>query len=185
MFEEAEPVIEEFNKQFELEVVETKQERKRIYWKDVIEQEQRKMEMQNAENQAERLKMDKDKKDENDKVKEISSVNPIADFNRMLSDRKEDLVQTAIEQMEKLIRRLIVTSMNGDLFEKALECLQSMREGCIREDEAESFNSLARHLKKTQVSFFQCMQKANCSLITKHESQLSSIVEQQEANEFI
>lgn len=97
MFEEAEPVIEEFNKQFELEVVETKQERKRIYWKDVIEQEQRKMELQNAENQAERLKMDKDKKDENDKIKEISSVNPIADFNRMLSDRKEDLVQTAIE----------------------------------------------------------------------------------------
>lgn len=129
--------------------------------------------------------MDKDKKDENAKIKEISSVNPIADFNRMLSDRKEDLVQSAIEQMEKLIRRLIVTSMNGDLYEKALECLQSMREGCVREDEAESFNQLARQLKKTYISFFHCMQRANCSLITRHESALSSIVEQEEANEFI
>lgn len=75
--------------------------------------------------------------------------------------------------------------MNGDLFEKALECLKALRKGCIDEDEAESFNNLARSLKRNYVGFFSLMQKANISLITKFESELSSIVTQEEANDFI
>ena len=62
----------------------------------------------------------------------------------MITDRKEDLVQPAIEQMEKMIKRFIESSMGGDLFDKALQCLQALREGCAKEDEAESFNTLAK-----------------------------------------
>ena len=58
----------------------------------------------------------------------------------MITDRKQDLVAPAIEQMEKMIRRLIASSMNGDLFDKAMDCMLAMREGCVDEDEAESFN---------------------------------------------
>lgn len=81
--------------------------------------EERKLEAQTAETAAERLKMDKDSKPD-DHIKEIGSVNPIADFNKMITDRKEDLVQPAIDQMEKMIKRLIESSMGGDLFDKAM-----------------------------------------------------------------
>lgn len=122
MFQAAAPQIDEFNKQFKLTEVDKKQEKKRVYWKDVIEQEEKKLENLLDEQAAERLKLDKEGKPD-DSIKEIGSVNPIADFNRMITDRKEDLVQLALEQMEKMIRRFIDHSMSGDLFDKALECL--------------------------------------------------------------
>lgn len=86
--------------------------------------------------------------------------------------------------MGKMIKRFIDSSMNGDLFDKALQCLVAMREGCIKEDVAEEFNVLAKQLKRNP-EFFKKMQEAKCGLITKHESNLSSNVDQKEANEFI
>jgi ATP-dependent DNA helicase 2 subunit 2 len=62
----------------------------------------------------------------------------------MITDRKNDLVKSALEQMEKLIKRFIDSSMSGDLFDKALQCLEAMRDGCVKEDEAETFNTFAR-----------------------------------------
>lgn len=156
-----------------------KQERKRIYWKDVIEQEEKKLESRNAEQEAERLKLDgkPDKDDEN--KKEIGSVNPIADFKRMITDRKQDLVAEALDQMQKMIKKLIISSMNEDLFDKAMDCLQAMREGCVDEDEAESFNDMARQLKAKHADFFKRMQQNQIGLISKHESHLSSKVTQE------
>ena len=40
MFQNAANQIEEFNKNFKLIETEAKQERKRVYWKDIIEQEE-------------------------------------------------------------------------------------------------------------------------------------------------
>lgn len=56
--------------------------------------------------------------------------------------------------MEKMIKRYIESSMSGDLFDKALHCLQALREGCAKEDEAESFNTLAKSLKSKHPDFF-------------------------------
>ena len=70
-------------------------EKKRIYWKDLIAREEQKLEKKVEEEQAERLKMGKG--DDDDKAKkEISSVNPIADFKAMINDRKVDRVGDAI-----------------------------------------------------------------------------------------
>jgi len=41
-----------------------------------------------AEAAAERLKLDKDDKAPDADIKEISSINPIADFKKMITDRK-------------------------------------------------------------------------------------------------
>lgn len=60
LFNEAADQIAEFDKNFKLTEVVTKQEKKRVYWKDVIEQEEQKLESMTAEQAAERLKMDKD-----------------------------------------------------------------------------------------------------------------------------
>ena len=80
-------------------------------------------------------------------VKEISSVNPIADFNAMINDRKVDRVGDAISQMQKIIERFITNSLKGDLFDKALECFNELRTACVREDEAENFNGFASRIK--------------------------------------
>ena len=69
-------------------------EKRRVYWKDLIAQEEQKAEQR----QAEKLKLGGDRPDD-DVVKEISSVNPIADFTKMINDRKTDRVGDAIQQM--------------------------------------------------------------------------------------
>lgn len=52
----------------------------------------------------------------------------------------------------------------------------ALREVCVIDDEAVPFNNLAKELKKNS-DFFALMKAANCSLITKDESKLSSTVE--------
>ena len=70
--------------------------------------------------------------------------------------------------------------------------MRTLREACVKEDEAPSFNKFAERIKglalksgNEQESFFTLMAGAKITLITKHESSISSIVEQQEANEFL
>ena len=132
------------------------------------------------------------KADDEDKAKkEISSVNPIGDFKAMINDRNVDRVGDAINQMQKMIERFISTSLKGDLFAKAIECLKELRQACIAEDEAPSFNRFAYRIRSMyskgdeKSNFFLRVIEERISLITKHESKLSSLVEQQEANEFL
>jgi len=49
--------------------------------------------------------------------------------------------------MQKMIERFISTSLKGDLFGKALECLKELRLACIAEDEAPSFNRFAYRIR--------------------------------------
>lgn len=78
--------------------------------------------------------------DDDDQKKAIGTVNPIEDFKSMISDRRKDRVSTAITQMRDLIEKYIRSSIDGDLFDKAIECLIILRESCISEDEAPLFN---------------------------------------------
>eukprot|EP00347_Sterkiella_histriomuscorum_P006817 403351317 len=104
-------------------------------------------------------------KDNDGAVKEIGSVNPIEDFKKMVTDRKVDRVGTAIDQMKDMITKLVNNSLNGDLYHKAIECLASLREACITEDEAQEFNLfmeqrehglLITHLMNIQIKY--CLQ---------------------------
>ena len=145
MFQEAEEEISAFDARFELEKVEEVEgearEKKRVYWKDIIAKEEEKVEKMAEEAEAERLKFGKP--DGEGDVKEISSVNPISDFNKMIKDRKVDRVGEAISQMQKMIERFIINSLKGDLFDKALDCIKELRKACVEEDEAPSFNRFA------------------------------------------
>lgn len=49
-------------------------------------------------------------------VKEITSVDPIGDFKKMVNDRKVDRVNDAILQMSAIIERFVKNSLNGDLY---------------------------------------------------------------------
>ena len=68
--------------------------------------------------------------------------------------------------------------------------MRELRQACIDEDEAPSFNRFAYRIRTVyskgdeQSNFFLRVTNERITLITKHESKLSSLVEQQEANEF-
>ena len=86
--------------------------------------------------------------------------------------------------MQKMIERFVTHSLKGDLFDKALECMKALREACVNEDEAPSFNKFAERIKGLSLktasesdNFFKMMADAKLTLITKHESNISSIVE--------
>lgn len=191
MFEQAHEEIGAFDEAFDLkEIEEDQQPRQRVYWKDIIQREEQKIEAAQQEAEAEQAKLGKDDEGDNDVVKEISSVNPIADFNNMINNRKVDLVGEAISQMQKIIERCINASLQGDLHEKAFECFKELRGACVREDEADSFNRFAERLKKQfdkegpNQEFFDIVRKAKLSLITKAES-FSSKLEQSDADFYL
>lgn len=142
--EEAQKEIEEFENAFELVANEEedgkeKTQKQRIYWRDIIETEERRMAEENkrhqlqvveeeakvplTEQEAARLKEFGPKDDGDDAIKQIGSVKPIDDFKQMVSDRKVDRVQDALRQMQSIIERYIRCSLNGDLYEKAFDCL--------------------------------------------------------------
>ena len=90
---------------------------------------------------------------ETESVKQISQVAPIHDFRLMLNNRKEDQRADAIAQMKAVITRFVDESLvvkglgqrdsKGKIsmvfnyqYTKSLDCLQALRDGCIREDVA-------------------------------------------------
>lgn len=86
--------------------------------------------------------------DEEETTRNISPVNPIEDFKKMMTDRTIDLVEDAIRQMSAMIKRFINDSLKGNFYDKALECLKALRKGCIDEDESDSFNEFLHDIRE-------------------------------------
>jgi len=105
----------------------------------------------------------------------------------MIGDRKKDRVGEGMDQMERMILKQIHMSSKGDLYEQALECLKVLREVAVREDEGAQFNrflGIVRDLRlRGHEDFFVLLQNEQLSLVTEHESKMSSKVSQQEARE--
>jgi ATP-dependent DNA helicase 2 subunit 2 len=133
LFQEAQPEISAFEEAFKLEYnnEEENKKRQRVYWRDIIQREEVKTREEakqiEEEERIARLKVEQkgdgfEFKDD-DVVKEISSVNPINDFKKMVSDRKVDRVSEAITQMQAMVERFIKNSLKGDLYSKAIDCI--------------------------------------------------------------
>ena len=50
--------------------------------------------------------------------------------------------------MRNIIERYIKSSIQGDIYEKALDCLKVLREVCVKEDEAAVFNQFLQKVKQ-------------------------------------
>ena len=49
--------------------------------------------------------------------------------------------------MRSIVERYVRCSLNGDLYMKALECLKAIRQACVKEDEAPTFNKFLGSIK--------------------------------------
>eukprot|EP00668_Euglena_longa_P001208 GGOE01001433.1.p1 GENE.GGOE01001433.1~~GGOE01001433.1.p1 ORF type:complete len:777 (-),score=239.27 GGOE01001433.1:160-2154(-) len=109
------------------------------------------------------------------RVSHVGTVNPVKDFQDMFNRRDEDLVLPAIEGMLTVIHRLLRDSINDQYYEKVSQCIEVLREGCVREDEAGKFNPFLKELKREcttgrRADFWDKYVKAKClTLITDEE----------------
>lgn len=88
--------------------------------------------------------------------------------------------------MQAVIERYVRSSLNGDLYQKAWECLIEFRAAAISEDEAPTFNKFMEKIKDNyaggpHAGFFKLLIENKFSLITKNESEISSVVTESEA----
>ena len=192
-----------FEEAFKIEynVDDENKKRQRVYWRDIIQREEakNKEEAKGIEEEERIAKLKGENKDpfakDDQEVKEISSVNPIGDFEKMTGDRKVDRLDEALPQMMNMIERFVKNSLKGDLYGKAIECIASMRKVCVRDDEAGKYNDFMRRVKRvfsrgSNKEFFTMLQQAALdgalvSLITQKESAISSNVTQEEAAKFL
>ncbi|KAM7512073.1 hypothetical protein LguiB_010948 [Lonicera macranthoides] len=117
------------------------------------------------------------------KVENIGDLNPVQDFEAMMSRRDSPVwVSKAINLMKNKIFDLVEDSTGGDTYQKALDCLVALRKGCILEQEPKQFNDFLRHLyrfckEKNLGSFSDFLTSKEILLITKTEAEDSEITE--------
>ncbi|KAE9460044.1 hypothetical protein C3L33_08077, partial [Rhododendron williamsianum] len=109
-------------------------------------------------------------------IDKIGDLTPVQDFEAMMSRRDSpEWVNKAIKDMKNKIFDMVENSCEGDTYQKALECLVSLRKGCILEQEPKQFNDFLRHLykfcqEKDLNNFCEFLASKGVSLITKTEA---------------
>ncbi len=165
----------------------------RVCWKELLSEGlQKTEEMTRAAAYKEQALEGKAEKDMPDiiPVKKISSVNPVEDFNRMINDKHEDLVKEAIEQMQDVIDTFVQGALMGDMYGRARECVETMRQGAVREDEATLFNDFLRSMQARERSdkkireFMDSLRDEGITLISKVETTSSDVLPKQ-AKQFL
>eukprot|EP00753_Platysulcus_tardus_P006560 PLAT143.8.p2 GENE.PLAT143.8~~PLAT143.8.p2 ORF type:complete len:320 (-),score=154.07 PLAT143.8:1198-2028(-) len=112
-------------------------------------------------------------------VRAVGPVNPVQDFNAMLKNREEDLVETAVQGMIVQIKRQI--EEGGSMYYgKALTCLQELRNGCNLNYEAASFNTYLSSAKAayetgTHAAFWALVVDRGITLISTDENDGSEV----------
>ena len=104
--------------------------------------------MVEEENQmTDQVHVKKNQPDDDIVIREVTQLHPISDFKSMMSNRSEDLVDSAINQMNTVVLRLVEESINGSHYNKAIDCLLVLREGCLDEEEMDLFNNTLTGLR--------------------------------------
>jgi ATP-dependent DNA helicase 2 subunit 2 len=181
---QAAAAFQEFSTHFTFTSSESREKVQRKYWKDRFQDSEVQLDSYVPENK-------RAKKGEGSAslsmesilsgvCSDVGSINPVQDFKAMLARRDVDLVDKAIGQMKERINQLVEDSIRTQLYPKAIECLQALRQGCIQEDEPQKFNDYMEEMKqlyanKRKDDFWQAVRQSGISLITAQESAESTV----------
>ncbi|CAD8123928.1 unnamed protein product [Paramecium sonneborni] len=193
----AQDAIKRVKNAFKFKVNEIKKPQdKKVFWKQLFDEQTTQQVQQQIEEEVVEINREEEEmvnmfakqklgfKD--DIIQEIGSVDPISDFKKMITEKRVDQVDSALQQMQKVIIGLVDQSVKGSFFPKALECLKEMRKACISEDEVPVFNKFLFVLKdkyNQQVFWAQIVQQG-ITLISNIENQKSSVTAD-EAQDFL
>lgn len=116
--------------------------------------------------------------------KNISATKPIEDFKEMLNYKYQDLTVDAMNQMKDIIFKFIIESFKGSYYIKAMECIKTLRDSCIDEDEIVIFNEFLNKLKsdfpkEKFLDFWVLIVENRISLINVKENKKSTVSEQE------
>ena len=158
------------------------EKKKRIFWKDVINEE-----LENKLSQE--LIEEKLNAKKKESKKNISVITPIEDFKEMIGNKNEDLTVQAMNLMSEIIHKFIRDSFKGSYYIKAIECIKVFRDAANDEDEVELFNNFLNDLKvkypKEQfLDFWLLFSDNNITLISQSENPKSNFTDK-EAEEWI
>lgn len=124
-------------------------------------------------------------------LKHVSDIRPIKDFEDMINDKTEDNTERAINEMKRVISKMIANLVPGDTFTKAVECLAALRKACIKEDEYAAFNEFLKDLRiqfsptsDKHRELWQMIVNNSISLIGNAHCRISDVSEE-ESDEFL
>jgi len=184
--------LQTFCSSFSFTKTETSQKQKRTYWRDRLAEGN--IQLDSYVPDAKRQKTDAPSELSMESLvshgcSDVGSINPVADFRHMLARRDVDLVDKAIEQMQERIVAFVNESIGAQLYPKAIECLEAMRNGCVQEEESAKFNQFLHHLRalyaqKRRHDFWTLVCDAKLALISTEEAN-DSVVTAEEAKQFV
>lgn len=104
----------------------------------------------------------------------------------MINYKYEDLTSKALNQMKKIIIKLINESFKGSFYFKAIECLKALRDSCDSENETNLFNDFMRELitvfpKERYIDFWRLIISKKISLINNTENECSDVSKEESA----
>lgn len=190
LFEKAEKEVKRFREAFDLKNVEKETKKKRVSWRDfVLKEENKESKVKEGKEIEEEVKEKPGDMFGPEEVKDISVVNPIEDFTKMINERRRDRVSEAIGKMKNIIGRFIKESLQESTYDSALKCLIALRDSCVKEDEPIEFNDFLWELKKKcsqgkHKKVWDMIKKKKITLITKEES-INSLVAIPEAEQVL
>jgi hypothetical protein len=104
------------------------------------------------------------------RITRVSEINPVPDFRAMIEDHDPTIADRAIDEMEKIIEKILAIGINVAALEKALQCVEALRLGCVKNEEPERYNSFYAKLVKLSKQtgkdeFVGMMNRASVGLI--------------------
>ena len=169
--------VEKIQKLFKLEEVKQKEERTgEKLFKDGDETEAGPVKKQKLDDDLEGGMEDITKAE----VTEVGTVTPVEDYLSLVNRKDVDKFEDASKQMQKRIEQIVMDSFGAQFYPKAVDCLKTLRQQCIKKMEPRLFNAYMRQFKdklieKGRRDFWDEIVAENLALITKVESEESNI----------
>lgn len=113
-------------------------------------------------------------------VTEVGSVNPVSDFQKLVKGSDDATFKRVCTQMQKRIHQLVLESFGSQFFNKAFECLKSLRTESCQRQEPGQFNQFLRDTKQklkstSKEAFWQKICQEKLSLISHAECSTSDV----------
>ncbi|KNC79414.1 hypothetical protein SARC_08189 [Sphaeroforma arctica JP610] len=128
-----------------------------------------------------------------DRVTQVGTISPVSDFKMMMTQTEDlKLRDAALVQIKEVIQDLVARSMGEEHLVVPLDCVRTLRETCVKNVDAASFNDWIKEYKDEiddpqshGYSFWHLLVENRLSLITQDETNNTADPSAIEADKFL